>query len=516
MNSEGSEYPEEGECEKCGERGENRVQLGCRHRYCLGCAAFSYHKFKLTMSKPSLTRCLRCDRIHELSEQELRAITDFTDQVLMPLMREEEDNRSAKSRHDTHPVAYSELSSANKQFKSHEHSVEKVTPVGRGFYSKCESPKSGVNQQYCAVHPEQELNIVCLTCQNTLLCISCIANKRHSNHNIKTIAKGLENVQEQMALARLKGKEQVECLEMLKRRLEDRRTVIQERWDKTTESLRLHFANLVDLIHKKSEETVAVCGQFYEKIMEEVVRDGAKVDEVVKLTKKQLTKLTDLSKNSSSPIDLIRKSTLLIEELKDSREPEVETGEIPHCDADRLIRELMRVSEQMERLEILSQREWRQGMEGSRSEEKLLKENFCKRVKTNMMSLNSSRDKKEKKCTKTEEDEKRNKSKANYKTESSSKLLKVNKAIPAYLLQQDRFNKDHPDCFVDHNPLQSSFKSTSKVLSKSHLPSGTEELRKKEQHRTQIKERLERKTFNGQSKEMRGTTDGMRKKKIPC
>lgn len=61
------------------------------------------------------------------------------------------------------------------------------------------------------------------------------------------------------------------------------------------------------------------------------------------------------------------------------------------------------------------------------------------------MSLNSSRDRKEKKCTKTEEDEKRNKSKANYKTESSAKLLKVNKALPSYLLQHlDKQTKDSP------------------------------------------------------------------------
>jgi hypothetical protein len=109
-----------------------------------------------------------------------------------------------------------------------------------------------------------------------------------------------------------------------------------------------------------------------------------------------------------------------------------------------------------------------------------------------MISLNSSRDKRDKKFTKTEEDEKRNKSKANYKTESSSKLLKVNKSLPGYLLQHlDKQNKDIanlPEFLADVNPLQSSIKSTSKLLSKSQLPVKSEEMKKKkEQHVAQIK-----------------------------
>jgi hypothetical protein len=109
-----------------------------------------------------------------------------------------------------------------------------------------------------------------------------------------------------------------------------------------------------------------------------------------------------------------------------------------------------------------------------------------------MISLNSSRDKREKKFTKTEEDEKRNKSKANYKTESSSKLLKVNKSLPGYLLQHlDKQNKDianFPECLADLNPLQSSIKSTSKLLSKSQIPIKNDEIKKKkDQHVAQIK-----------------------------
>jgi len=87
------------------------------------------------MTKPSITRCIRCDRCSELSEDNIRTINEFTNQVLVPLMREEDDKRSAKNRVDQ--MTYNELSAGNKQFKSHEQSVEKATPIGRGFYSKC-------------------------------------------------------------------------------------------------------------------------------------------------------------------------------------------------------------------------------------------------------------------------------------------------------------------------------------------------------------------------------------------
>jgi hypothetical protein len=119
------------------------------------------------------------------------------------------------------------MSSGNKQFKSHDLSTEKVTPAGKGFYSRCESPKSGFNQVFCQVHPEQELSIICFSCDNALLCISCIANKKHSSHHIKTIVKGIETIHEQITLARLRGKEYLDRLDISKRRLDDRRIIIQ-------------------------------------------------------------------------------------------------------------------------------------------------------------------------------------------------------------------------------------------------------------------------------------------------
>lgn len=67
---------------------------------------------------------------------------------------------------------------------------------------------------------------------------------------------------------------------------------------------------------------------------------------------------------------------------------------------------MVHLCERVEKIEPYSKKESLKthGVDNCKSEEKLLKDNYFKRVKTNVMSLNSSRDKKEKKCTKTEED----------------------------------------------------------------------------------------------------------------
>ena len=99
--------------------------------------------------------------------------------------------------------------------------------------------------------------------RNTLLCISCISNKKHSSHNIKTMAKGIDTIYEQMELSRLKGKEYLDRLEISKRRLEDRRSIIQERWDKTINTVRLHFNNLLELVNRKCDEVIEEYSSFF-------------------------------------------------------------------------------------------------------------------------------------------------------------------------------------------------------------------------------------------------------------
>ena len=154
------------------------------------------------------------------------------------------------------------------------------------------------------------------------------------------------------------------------------------------------------------------------------------------MARRKLQKLSNASSMTGSSVEIIKKSMNIVEEIIDFKEPELECSDIFLTNQwDMVTREVQHISEQVEQITPHANLQYKNGIKASRSEDKLLKENHGKRVRTNMVSLNSSRERKEKKYTKTEEDEKRNKSKANYKTESTTKVSKVNKAYPAYLLQ---------------------------------------------------------------------------------
>lgn len=57
---------------------------------------------------------------------------------------------------------------------------------------------------------------------------------------------------------------------MTKRRLEDRRELIQDRWEKSINSLKLHFNNLLDLVNKKCDEIVEGYSNIFEKAIEDL------------------------------------------------------------------------------------------------------------------------------------------------------------------------------------------------------------------------------------------------------
>jgi hypothetical protein len=75
----------------------------------------------------------------------------------------------------------------------------------------------------------------------------------HSAHELKTLPRGFEAIQEEVKVAKLKGKSNIDTLDVLRRRVDDRRTLVRERKDRATTSLRYHFGNLLDLVSRKSE-----------------------------------------------------------------------------------------------------------------------------------------------------------------------------------------------------------------------------------------------------------------------
>jgi len=70
----------------------------------------------------------------------------------------------------------------------------------------------------------------------------------------------------------------------------------------------------------------------------------------MKIINRHLQRLTDIGKGTNNNIELIRKSTQIMEEIKDLRQPDIDVGHIPSCDSDRVTREIIKISEKIERI----------------------------------------------------------------------------------------------------------------------------------------------------------------------
>lgn len=131
-------------------------------------------------------------------------------------------------------------------------------------------------------------------------------------------------------------------------------------------------------------------------------------------------------------------------------------------------------------------------LENCTSEGKLKKDSIPKRVKTNFGSLNSSREKKDKKYTKTEEDEKK------IKNQRSLKNSEKKNKIPTYI--SDFINKKSSKMGSDGSSYNMEMTSpnvetVSKLTSKlSKTISPEDIIKRKKEHHAVIKERIERKT----------------------
>ena len=84
-------------------------------------------------------------------------------------------------------------------------------------------------------------------------------------------------VQEQIAIAKLKSREHIDALEVLRRKIDDKRVLLRERRDRAAATLRYHFGNLLELVSRKSEEVVKYCSSTFEKLLEELSRDAVRV-----------------------------------------------------------------------------------------------------------------------------------------------------------------------------------------------------------------------------------------------
>ena len=73
------------------------------------------------------------------------------------------------------------------------------------FFSKGDSPK----KPNCYNHDNEEIDYICLSCDNKLLCLKCINNKIHRGHEVKNLKKGVDYLREQITFGKLEAHEKI-------------------------------------------------------------------------------------------------------------------------------------------------------------------------------------------------------------------------------------------------------------------------------------------------------------------
>lgn len=74
------------------------------------------------------------------------------------------------------------------------------------------------------------------------MCIKCSSgSKKHVNHEIKDIQKGISMIVEQVSLAKMELSQKIQEVEVWERRLEDRSVLIKDRASQTLSDIRGSF-----------------------------------------------------------------------------------------------------------------------------------------------------------------------------------------------------------------------------------------------------------------------------------
>lgn len=139
-----------------------------------------------------------------------------------------------------------------------------MTPsTAKCFFSKCESPssrKKGATKQSCRIHRNEPITHICFSCEMQPLCLKCSsATKKHSNHEVKDIQRGISMIVEQVSFAKMELSQKIQEVEIWERRLEDRSVIIKDRALQTLSDIRGSFENIYAKCEEKLDEVITCC-----------------------------------------------------------------------------------------------------------------------------------------------------------------------------------------------------------------------------------------------------------------
>lgn len=229
-------------CNMCQELPEEYIALSCSHNFCLVCLT----KSCLQSNNNKLIRIEKSKEEGKLDDEEyqilcpideqptplnnssIEALNKMRDSVLngdikkKPVYNEVIFEESAENFHTTDEFPKKKSQRAMNTNLNHKPnqkenyisnssplSEEKFHYLDKNFNSAKELPNYVYNSpqslkkreaksfnhspSFCSIHKQEELMVICFSCENRLLCVECIVSGNHKNHEMANISKIKEN-----------------------------------------------------------------------------------------------------------------------------------------------------------------------------------------------------------------------------------------------------------------------------------------------------------------------------------
>ena len=106
----------------------------------------------------------------------------------------------------------------------------------------------------CPKHRNEITNLFCFTCESACICVECLVEGVHRNHNVKNVAKGAEFLSEKLNRLNDKVNQKLNDNQELLQRLESEKKSVLQSLDETTHSIQTNFKELRQRLQQKEQE----------------------------------------------------------------------------------------------------------------------------------------------------------------------------------------------------------------------------------------------------------------------
>lgn len=237
--------------------------------------------------------------INNFEEQKDKEMQNFEHEPIIKTPKEKEKNFQKAKKNYVNPLKLPELD-MNKILindkSSNENLIEKKekkTPHNEPEHSNVKSEYSFKNKDpKCLKHKNETTNLFCFSCETNCLCVECLVEGSHKNHNVKSVTKGFQLLSEKIASLNEKINQKTFQNKDLVSFLEQEKKTFSNLNEANKENLKNKFKEIKAAIQKKEQETL----KEYEKQGAEKIKN---IDKLIRNIEKNKEILANLQNHSN-------------------------------------------------------------------------------------------------------------------------------------------------------------------------------------------------------------------------